>query len=1107
MKTTLIGLLLILCLACHAQPSAPLSVVATGINGGGYITFTAPATGTGITNYQYSTDNGTSWTACSPVVTTSPITISGLSNCSSYQVKIRAVNASGTGTASAAATLTPTNSTDPGITWSTRTSPVDNQWRSVAYGNGRFVAVAVSGTGNRVMTSTDGINWVVQNSTDDFFWQDVTFGEGLFVAVSSNSEDNTRTVMTSPDGITWTPRTAVRYQWVGVTYGNGIFVAVSVNGTGNRVMTSEDGITWVNRTSTADINWNSVVYGNGLFVAVANDISGNTNNRVMTSPDGITWTSRVHAADNVWRNVAFGNGIFVAVANSGTGNRVMTSPDGINWTTRTLPADNDWNDITFGNGLFVAVATNGSGNRVMTSPDGINWTLRSSAANNTWFGVTYGNGMFVTVSTNGTGNRVMTSSLSVAPNEPVISSSTASLTSASVAFSTSLPSALDAPSITNIQYSTDNGVNWMTPSPAVTTSPITISGLATGTYQVKLRALNKVGTGCPSAATSVTIVPNNWTGGSGNWNVASNWSGNAVPDGSSDITISSGTPTLDVDFTLPAGKSLTLSSTGGMVVGAGKRLTVAGTANFGGRPVTFKSDATGTASLGAVTGSLTNATNVTVERYLPAGRKWRLLTAPLTGSTNNSIFYNWQNNDVVAAGTGVEIWGAGGHADPGSGNTGLALGAGSSMRSYGSGWADVTNTNSTLLFDNTTNYGYALFATGPYNNGTSNITPSQAAQTTTLSATGTLITGDHTKTFNASAANQFFLVGNPYASPVDPRSFTTTPTVNRTNLNAKLWMWDAKPGVGTGSGLGRYVSFDLSTNQYSVFGNGYPDNNVMIQSGQAFFVQATASGAASLVFRESSKDASGSHAMMGDQNGTPKALLRLTLQASDGKENLDGAVAAFHADGKTSLDPLDGSKLMNSAENIFFRREGRNLTFEHHPPVDGPDTLFIRFSNLTAKTYLLQSESQQFSNLAEWKAELKDRFTGKSTLIDLKGMTTLEFDVISDSLSKGDRFMVVFSKSAASIGQTPDDIASSAGLKLFPNPVRNQLRLRLDAKPSGIYAVRIINSAGACVWQREGISSDIRQLDINTSVLPAGLYRLSVMDAQGLLRVNTFMKD
>ena len=37
--------------------------------------------------------------------------------------------------------------------WTIRTSPADNNWFSVCYGNGLFVAVAYSGTGNRVMTS------------------------------------------------------------------------------------------------------------------------------------------------------------------------------------------------------------------------------------------------------------------------------------------------------------------------------------------------------------------------------------------------------------------------------------------------------------------------------------------------------------------------------------------------------------------------------------------------------------------------------------------------------------------------------------------------------------------------------------------------------------------------------------------------------------------------------------------------------------------------------------------------------------------------------------------------------------------------------------------
>ena len=40
-----------------------------------------------------------------------------------------------------------------GITWTSRTSAADNQWYSVAYGNGLWVAVSGDGSGNRVMTS------------------------------------------------------------------------------------------------------------------------------------------------------------------------------------------------------------------------------------------------------------------------------------------------------------------------------------------------------------------------------------------------------------------------------------------------------------------------------------------------------------------------------------------------------------------------------------------------------------------------------------------------------------------------------------------------------------------------------------------------------------------------------------------------------------------------------------------------------------------------------------------------------------------------------------------------------------------------------------------
>ena len=251
--------------------SAPTNLVVTPINTGGMIQFTVPLSrgGSSITNYEYSTDNGATWITPSPAITESPVIISsGLTNCTTYQIKLRAVNGSGSGTASVAASLTPALSLNQGVNWEIRTSASDNTWHSVTYGNGLFVAVAYTGTVYRVMTSPDGVTWTSRTSTANNYWSSIIFGNGLFVAVSDNGNGNR--VMTSPDGITWTARTsAADNEWQSVTYGNGLFVAVARTGMGNRVMTSPDGITWTIRTSAVDNDWLGVTYGNGLFVAGA----------------------------------------------------------------------------------------------------------------------------------------------------------------------------------------------------------------------------------------------------------------------------------------------------------------------------------------------------------------------------------------------------------------------------------------------------------------------------------------------------------------------------------------------------------------------------------------------------------------------------------------------------------------------------------------------------------------------------------------------------------------------------------------------------------------------------------------------------------------------
>jgi hypothetical protein len=164
-----------------------------------------------------------------------------------------------------------------------------------------------------------------------------------------------------------------------IAYGNGSFVAVSAatstqNGNPNdKAMTSPDGITWTSRTAAAPAMY-GLVFGGSQFVAVG------ASGKVMTSPDGATWNVQASPTTNTWSAIAYGNGKFIAVAQSGTGNRVMTSPDGVNWTAGTSSADNAWTSVAFGNGTFVAVAATGTGNRVMTSPDGSTWTARNPGA-------------------------------------------------------------------------------------------------------------------------------------------------------------------------------------------------------------------------------------------------------------------------------------------------------------------------------------------------------------------------------------------------------------------------------------------------------------------------------------------------------------------------------------------------------------------------------------------------------------------------------------------------------------------------------------------------------------------------------------------------------
>jgi hypothetical protein len=248
-----------------------------------------------------------------------------------------------------------------GVTWVEHAVP-GGSWQSLAYGDGKWVALSSEGGADSVMTATNPTSWTT-HPAPSHQWSSLTYGGGRFVAVSFDGY-----TMTSVDGIHWSAAQAYTLgTWFAVAYGNGVYVAVD-GGSDANIITSTDGTHWIYRPipqilSAGQFNWGAVTFGNGTFVIFDDGPSG----YMLSSTDGTTWSAHPYANAQLNYSAAFGCNEFVG---SGTGQSVDTrfnsSANGTSWTEQTVPNDftADWSAIGYGNGKFVAV----------NSAGGIAWT-------------------------------------------------------------------------------------------------------------------------------------------------------------------------------------------------------------------------------------------------------------------------------------------------------------------------------------------------------------------------------------------------------------------------------------------------------------------------------------------------------------------------------------------------------------------------------------------------------------------------------------------------------------------------------------------------------------------------------------------------------------
>ncbi|MEO8772216.1 MAG: T9SS type A sorting domain-containing protein [Ferruginibacter sp.] len=427
--------------------------------------------------------------------------------------------------------------------------------------------------------------------------------------------------------------------------------------------------------------------------------------------------------------------------------------------------------------------------------------------------------------------------------------------------------------------------------------------------------------------------------------------------------------------------------------------------------LTLKSDHSGTARLAELpvdgTGAATAFINgkITIERYIPAARGWRLLSAPVKTTGAPTINEAWQEGLTTASanpnlypGYGVKICG---------GSCANGFDTSATINSFIKTYNSSINTFTALPSSPGTNIAINSYpAYFLYIRGDRSVDMLQglsaAITSTTLRTKGNPITGKQDVTVNGTG---FTLLGNPYASAIDFH------TLSKSNVGDMFYAWD--PKLAGNYGIGGYVTFiwNNTTHTYDATGSvSYITQ--YIQSGAAVLIaSADNTNPGTLSIKESDKTANGTDPIFRSNGLDQKLRVNLLLANTDSTSALlDGVLTTYDDDNLNAVDNNDAKKLFGSNQSITIKRDGKTLAIERRKTITANDTTFLNLYQMKIHNYKLEIEMQNMDN-SGMLAILKDNYssTTDNTILDMNGTTEVPFSVSADPGSYAvDRFKIVF---------------------------------------------------------------------------------------------------